>query len=133
MDIDIKELGEYISSTISVNVDDVAFAKDELTLTVPVASLIKVLSFLRDDVNCQFKQLMDVCGIDYPAQEKRFGVVYNLLSLTLNLRVRVKFGPMKTHQFLQQQEYLVQQTGSNVKSGTCMVCIFQSILIYAVF
>ena len=90
MNIDIKELGEYISSTISVNVDDVAFAKDELTLTVPVASLIKVLSFLRDDANCQFKQLMDVCGIDYPAQEKRFGVVYNLLSLTLNLRVRVK-------------------------------------------
>ena len=90
MDLDIKELGEYISNTISANVDDVAFAQDELTLSVPVASLIKVLSFLRDDANCQFKQLMDVCGIDYPAQEKRFGVVYNLLSLTLNLRVRVK-------------------------------------------
>ena len=90
MDLDIKELGEYISNTISANVDDVAFAQDELTLSVPVASLIKVLSFLRDDVNCQFKQLMDVCGIDYPALEKRFGVVYNLLSLTLNLRVRVK-------------------------------------------
>jgi NADH-quinone oxidoreductase subunit C len=90
MNLDIKELGEYISSTISVDLDDVAFAQDELTLTVPVASLIKVLSFLRDDANCQFKQLMDVCGIDYPAHEKRFGVVYNLLSLTLNLRIRVK-------------------------------------------
>jgi len=90
MNLDIKELGEYISNTIIKDVDEFVFAKDELTLTVPLASLIKVLSFLRDDANCQFKQLMDVCGIDYPAQEKRYGVVYNLLSLTLNLRVRVK-------------------------------------------
>ena len=89
MNLDIKELGEYISSTISADVEDVAFAQNELALTVAVPSLIKVLGFLRDDPNCQFKQLMDVCGIDYPSREKRFGVVYNLLSLTMNLRVRV--------------------------------------------
>ena len=90
MNLDIKELSEYISSTIIKDLDQCLFAKNELTLTVPLASLIKVLSFLRDDANCQFKQLMDVCGIDYPAHEKRFVVVYNLLSLTLNLRIRVK-------------------------------------------
>ena len=90
MNPDIIELREYISSTIIKDVSDCAFAKDELTLTVPLESLIKVLSFLRNDANCQFKQLMDVCGIDYPEQDKRYGVVYNLLSLTLNLRVRVK-------------------------------------------
>ena len=90
MNLDIKELNEYISSTIIKDVNEVALVNDELTLTVPLASLMNVLSFLRDDPNCQFKQLMDICGIDYPAEEKRFGVVYNLLSLTLNLRVRVK-------------------------------------------
>ncbi len=90
MNLDIKELSEYISSSIITHVDEFSLANDELTLTVPLASLIKVLSFLRDDANCQFKQLMDICGIDYPEQEKRFGVIYNLLSLTLNLRVRVK-------------------------------------------
>lgn len=90
MDLDIKDLGEFISSTLGADVEDVSFAQDELTLTVPAGSLIKVLSFLRDDANCQFKQLMDVCGVDYPSQPDRFGVVYNLLSLTLNLRVRVK-------------------------------------------
>jgi NADH-quinone oxidoreductase subunit C len=90
MNLDIKELSEYISVTISKDMDEYTFVKDELTLIVPLASLIKVLSFLRDDANCQFKQLMDVCGVDYPAEEKRYGVIYNLLSLTLNLRIRVK-------------------------------------------
>lgn len=90
MDLDIKDLGDYISSTLGADVEEVSFAQDELSLTVGVGSLIKVLGFLRDDANCQFKQLMDVCGIDYPSQALRFGVIYNLLSLTLNLRVRVK-------------------------------------------
>ena len=94
MNLDIKELSEYISSTIIKDVDEFAFVKDELTLTVQLPSLIKVLSFLRDDANCQFKQMMDICGIDYPANEKRYGVVYNLLSLNLNLRVRVIFLPV---------------------------------------
>jgi NADH-quinone oxidoreductase subunit C len=90
MNLDVKELSEYISSAITKDVNVFSLANDELTITVPLESLIKVLNFLRDDVNCQFKQLMDVCGIDYPTQEMRYGVVYNLLSLTLNLRVRVK-------------------------------------------
>ncbi len=90
MDLDIKELGEFVSSSLGGDIEEVSFAQNELVITVPVGSLISVLSFLRDDPNCQFKQLMDVCGVDYPSQEKRFGVVYNLLSLTLNSRVRVK-------------------------------------------
>ncbi len=90
MDLDIKELGDYISSTIGAETEDVSYAQNELSITVPVDSLLKVLGFLRDDPNCQFKQLMDVCGVDYPSQVNRFCVVYNLLSLTLNLRVRVK-------------------------------------------
>ncbi|NQV98248.1 MAG: NADH-quinone oxidoreductase subunit C [Rhodospirillales bacterium] len=90
MDLDIKDLGDYISSTIGADADDVSYAQDELTVTVSADKLIKTLGFLRDDANCQFKQLMDICGVDYPSQPLRFCVVYHLLSLTLNLRVRVK-------------------------------------------
>ena len=50
----------------------------------------RVLKFLRDDGNCLFKQLMDVCGVDHPDDDPRFEVVYNLLSLVHNLRIRVK-------------------------------------------
>ncbi|MDP6259516.1 MAG: NADH-quinone oxidoreductase subunit C, partial [Rhodospirillales bacterium] len=59
-------------------------------------ALIKVMTFLRDDMNCQFKQLMELCGIDYPEREERFDVVYCLLSLTQNLRVRVKVSTDET-------------------------------------
>ena len=53
-------------------------------------SIAAVLKFLRDDANFLFKQLMDICGVDYPDRDERFEVVYNLLSLTHNQRVRIK-------------------------------------------
>jgi NADH-quinone oxidoreductase subunit C len=49
-----------------------------------------VLGFLKDDANCRFQQLVDICGVDYPEREERFEIVYNLLSVTQNQRVRVK-------------------------------------------
>jgi NADH-quinone oxidoreductase subunit C len=77
-----NELGNVISSTEII--------KGELIINVARESIVKVLIFLRDDVNCQFKMLMELCGVDYPEREDRFDVVYCLLSLTLNQRVRVK-------------------------------------------
>ena len=52
--------------------------------------LVALITFLRDDPRCLFKQLVDVCGVDWPEREKRFDVVYNLLSLKNNQRVRIK-------------------------------------------
>ncbi|PZP44208.1 MAG: NADH-quinone oxidoreductase subunit C, partial [Agrobacterium fabrum] len=48
------------------------------------------LTFLRDDVQCGFVNIIDICGVDWPQREKRFDVVYHLLSPRQNLRVRVK-------------------------------------------
>lgn len=62
----------------------------ELCLTVRRDSIVKVLRQLRDDRGCQFNQLMDICGVDYPERKERFEIVYNLLSLSLNQRIRVK-------------------------------------------
>ena len=63
---------------------------NELDLSVNLHSIPKILTFLRDNQNCQMKQLVDICGIDYPDREDRFCIVYNLLSLTHNSRVRVR-------------------------------------------
>lgn len=52
--------------------------------------LVQHLTFLRDDSECLFKQLIDVFAVDYPEQEERFEVIYNLLSLKHNVRLRVK-------------------------------------------
>jgi NADH-quinone oxidoreductase subunit C len=62
----------------------------ELMLETTPDKLLALLKFLRDDAKCLFNQLVDVCGVDWPEREKRFDVVYNLLSLKNNQRVRVK-------------------------------------------
>jgi NADH-quinone oxidoreductase subunit C len=90
MDLALQDLGEYIADALPQDVLDARVSFDELILTARREAIIKVLTFLRDDINCQFKELMDVCGVDYPEREKRFEVVYNLLSLTHNNRIRIK-------------------------------------------
>jgi NADH-quinone oxidoreductase subunit C len=61
----------------------------ELVLHVPRAALLPLMALLRDAPALDFSQLMDVCGVDWPERAERFDVVYNLLSLTRNERVRV--------------------------------------------
>ncbi len=90
MDAALRDLGELISASLGDAVSDFHVRNGELAVEVKRDSIVKVLSFLRDDVNCQFKLLVDICGVDYPSEEERFEVVYNLLSLTHNIRVRVK-------------------------------------------
>ena len=62
----------------------------ELTLVVPAREIVRVLTYLRDDPACEFKILVDICGVDWPQRARRFDVVYHLLSLTKNQRIRVK-------------------------------------------
>ena len=86
----LQDLGEYITDTFLDEIVERQLRLDELTVTVRRDDILEVLKVLRDDANCQFKQLVDVCGVDYPEKETRFAVVYNLLSLTHNLRIRIK-------------------------------------------
>mgnify|MGYP005853587879 CR=1 FL=1 len=62
----------------------------ELTVVTRQRDLQKLLSFLREDRDCQFKMLIDVCGVDDNTQDERFQVVYQLLSLVHNMRIRIK-------------------------------------------
>ena len=66
------------------------FDNEELTVTVSKSILLKVLNFLKDDKVFQFKQLIDICGVDYPNRIDRFEIVYHLLSVSLNQRIRLK-------------------------------------------
>mgnify|MGYP001283074864 FL=1 len=90
MDLALIELGDYISDSLGETVTDVDCRLNELVITIKCEDILGVLKFLRDDANCQFKQLMDLCGVDFPEQDERFCIVYNLLSLTHNNRIRVK-------------------------------------------
>ncbi len=88
---DIGELGEYIQSTVSDRVlSQQVNDKGELVVTTDAPHIAELLTFLRDDEYGRFSQLMDITAVDYPERPKRFEVVYHLLSLTKNRRVRVK-------------------------------------------
>jgi NADH-quinone oxidoreductase subunit C len=65
-------------------------AYDELTIVVAAGAIPRVLTFLRDEPSLLFKELVDLCGVDYPERERRFDVVYHLLSMHHNQRIRVK-------------------------------------------
>ena len=69
---------------------NVTFARNEVTIIVPHSELFNVILFLRDNTNCQYRTIIDMCAVDYPERENRFEVVYNFLSTRYNNRIRVK-------------------------------------------
>jgi NADH-quinone oxidoreductase subunit C len=83
-----------LSEHIAEHLGDILVSREvrlnELILTVRKDAIVRALTFLRDDSTVDCKMLVDVCGVDYPSREERFEVVYNLLSLRQNHRVRVK-------------------------------------------
>ena len=87
---DLNELGEHIKAALGGAVKDSKLTFDELTISVEAIDIVRTLTVLRDDPACDFKVLIDLCGVDYPNRARRFDVVYHLLSLTKNHRVRVK-------------------------------------------
>jgi NADH-quinone oxidoreductase subunit C len=85
----MDELGDYIARKSGATTG-IAVRLGELMLETMPDKLIALLTFLKTDPRCLFAELMDVCGVDWPEREKRFDVVYNLLSLKNNQRIRVK-------------------------------------------
>jgi NADH-quinone oxidoreductase subunit C len=90
MDDTLKDLGDAIVAALAGTVSGFAVTFGQLTLTARADAIVTVMTFLRDDPRCQFISFIDVTAIDWPAREKRFDVVYHLLSPKRNLRVRIK-------------------------------------------
>ncbi len=86
----VQELGDHLTASLGSDVERFEVARGEAVLWVPAPAIVKVMTFLRDDEGCLFKMLVDICGVDYPERERRFEVVYNLLSPRRNQRLRVK-------------------------------------------
>jgi NADH-quinone oxidoreductase subunit C len=90
MDEQLKKLADHIAQSLPDAVSVFHLRLGELTLETTPSAIIELLTFLRDDAGCLFKQVIDICGVDWPERAKRFDVVYHLLSLKLNQRVRLK-------------------------------------------
>lgn len=91
MDTHLEFLKKHIcESNLSASLKAIGIEKKELSLQIEPDDLKKVVQFLRTDSFCLFKMLVDICAVDYPEKEERFEVVYNLLSIEKNLRIRIK-------------------------------------------
>jgi NADH-quinone oxidoreductase subunit C len=90
MTLSLEALRDHVASALPEDVIGGEIAYGELMLTVRRDAVVRVLTFLRDDPQCLFRQLSELCGADYPDRAERFDVVYNLLSLKHNRRIRVK-------------------------------------------
>jgi len=86
----LDALGQTIVSALPGAAIDHKVALSQLTVAVHAEKIVDVARFLRDDPACRFVNLTDVTAVDYPKREKRFDVVYHLLSPTLNARVRLR-------------------------------------------
>ena len=86
----MNDLKAHIEAQLTDAVNAASIENGELTIDARRAEIMTVISFLRDDPICKFSSLIDICGVDYPSRERRFDVVYHMLSMAHNTRIRIK-------------------------------------------
>ncbi len=85
-----EDMAMHVAGAMPGAVESHVIAFDELTIEARADQIVPLMTFLRDDPRCQFQTLVDLCGVDYPERAQRFDVVYHLLSMRKNKRLRVK-------------------------------------------
>lgn len=88
--VELEKLSTTVQELLGFDCIASEINKQELSVEVYSASIVRVLSILRDNPECRFRVLVDICGVDYPNELPRFKVVYHLLSVEHNTRIRVK-------------------------------------------
>jgi len=96
MDETLNDLAEYIAAAGGETIANWSMDRNELTIEVAANQIVPFLRMLRDDARFGFVSLTDICGVDWPGRERRFDVVYHLLSPRQNARVRVKVATDET-------------------------------------
>ena len=79
-----------LTSMVPKWLEEIQVIRDEIICIVPSWALLPFLTFLKNHTNTQFKMLIDITAVDYPSRSSRFEVVYQLLSIHYNARIRVK-------------------------------------------
>ena len=85
----LKKLQNLINSELTSKIQNSFIKYGELTIEINENDLIEVVQFLKSDEKCKFRQLIDIAGVDYPEEEKRFKLVYLFLSHENNNRIKL--------------------------------------------
>ena len=89
MNSKLVKLEKLINSELSTKIQNSIITNEELLIEVDEGDIIDVVQFLKSNEDCKFKQLIDIAGVDYPENEKRFELVYLFLSHEKNLRIKI--------------------------------------------
>ena len=89
MILNLQKIEKLINSELSSKIKNSSIKNDELIIEIAEGDLIDTIQFLKSNENCKFKQLIDIAGVDYPENEKRFELVYLFLSHEHNLRIKI--------------------------------------------
>ena len=89
MSSSLKDLEKLINSELSSKIKSSIIENNELLVETEEAELLEVVQFLKSNENCKFRQLIDIAGVDYPENEKRFELIYLFLSHEHNLRIKL--------------------------------------------
>jgi len=87
----LKTVEKLINSELSSKIKNSSIENEELLIEIDNNDLVDVVQFLKSNENCKFKQLIDIAGVDYPQNEKRFELIYLFLSHEINLRIKLLF------------------------------------------
>ena len=85
----LQNLEKLINSELSSKIQNSLINNEELLIEIKDNDLVEVIQFLKSNENCKFKQLIDIAGVDYPENEKRFELIYLFLSHENNFRVKL--------------------------------------------
>ena len=85
----LKKLEKLINSELASKIQSSCVENEELLIQISENNLVEVVQFLKSNGQCKFKQLIDIAGIDFPDEEKRFEIVYFFLSHENNKRIKV--------------------------------------------
>ena len=107
----LSSLEKHINSELSSKIKSSQIEQEELMIEIEESNLLDVVQFLKSNENCKFRQLVDIAGVDYPEEEKRFHLVYLFLSHENNSRIKllVKFHPDQT--IMSLTKFFHQQIG----------------------
>ena len=90
MDESLKDLNDFLLSNYSEDIISSNIEHDHLSICIVFSSIESITSILKLNNICKFRTLIDITAIDYPAEEKRFKLVYHYLSMQQNIRIRLK-------------------------------------------
>ena len=96
--MDLESLEKLINSELTTKINSSSINHDELKLKIDEEDLHSVILFLKNDTRTKFRQLIDITAVDYPERDKRFKLIYFLLSHENNLRLNIEFEIKENYQ-----------------------------------